>query len=472
MSTGIPISKPTAQFKKARASRDARFDGLFFVGVTTTGIYCRPICPAPTAKEENVEYYGQAWQAQEAGYRPCLRCRPDASPASPAWKGTDTSFYRALKLIDNGALEQQSLEQLAERLGMGSRYLRKLFQDKLGIAPLAYSHHRKCEFAKQLLQNSQLKISDVAMASGFGSLRQFNQHFKNYTKLTPRDVRRGKLSSQANELELPLYYRPPYNWSRLHDFLEHRLLHDVEWLDENHYGRRIQWEDTLGEFTAHHQADKHRFVIKLKLNRLDKLHHIVKNIRRVLDLDANSEAIFQHLQNSLGKESKLGKALIPGLRLPGIWNSFEAGVRAIIGQQITVVAARTQLGYLIKGCGQATGHNGFYFPTPKDIQGNALNCLKMPGARKESLRQLARYYALQTHDPAQQDIHDDDWLAIKGIGPWTVNYANMRGLSHPDIFISGDLGIKKAMDIYGEALDPSQCSPWQSYLNMQMWSNL
>lgn len=462
----------TVQFKQARASRDARFDGLFFVGVKTTGIYCRPICPAPTAKEENVEYFDQAWQAQDAGFRPCLRCRPDASPTSPAWQGTDTSFYRALKLIDDGALEHQSMDQLAERLGMGSRYLRKLFQQKLGIAPLAYYHHRQCEFAKQLLQNSQMKIADIALASGFGSLRQFNQHFKNYTNLTPKEIRRGKLSSQTSELELPLYYRPPYNWDRLRDFLQYRLLDEVEWLGPQHYGRRIQWDQTLGEFSAHHQADKHRFIIKLKLNRLDNLRHIVKNIRRVLDLDANSSAIDQHLKNSLGEHSQLASDLIPGLRLPGIWSCFEAGIRAIIGQQISVVAARTQLRNLIKGTGKKVTEEKFHFPAPLDLKTNSLDCLKMPGARKESLRQLAIYYHQQTPDPAQQDIQEAQWLAIKGIGPWTVNYAKMRGLSDPNIFISGDLGIKKAMENYGENLDPVQCSPWQSYLNMQMWSKL
>jgi AraC family transcriptional regulator of adaptative response / DNA-3-methyladenine glycosylase II len=459
-------------YQNARASRDARFDGLFFVGVITTGIYCRPICPAPTAHEKNVKYFDHAWQAQDAGLRPCLRCRPDASPASAAWAGTDTSFYRALKLIDDGALEDQSIEQLAERLGMGSRHLRKLFQQKLGIAPLTYHHHRQCEFAKQLLHNSSLKIADIALASGFGSVRQFNQHFKHYAGLTPTEVRGTQSNRQLKALELPLYYRPPYNWQQLHGFLQHRLLNEVEWLGPESYGRRIQWGASRGEFTATHQADKHRFIVHLTLNRLDDLRLIVKNIRRVLDLDADSQTIFKHLQNGLGEHSQFAKNLIPGLRLPGIWSSFEAGIRAIIGQQISVPAARTQLRNLIRGCGDPHSPDQYYFPSPASLYDNPIDYLKMPGARKDCLRALANYYRQQGHDPAQQDIQEQQWLAIKGIGPWTVNYAKMRGLSHPDIFISGDLGIKKALQRHGDKLEPSHCSPWQSYLNMQMWSTL
>lgn len=457
---------------QARLSRDARFDGLFFVAVKSTGIYCRPICPAPAAKESNVSYYPQAWEAQAAGFRPCLRCRPDASPGSPAWRGTDSSVKRAMDLIDQGALEQNSLPELAERLGIGDRYLRKLFQQQLGISPQAYCLFKRCDFAKQLLQNSQLTVTEIAHASGFGSLRQFNTQFKKYAQQTPsqlRSKRQGECSPGV--IELPLAFRPPYNWEQLQSFLSRRLLSEIEWIDEKSYGRSFEWGDSRGDFTVQFQPEKNRFWLTLRLNKTDALRPIVKNIRRVLDLDANTQAIETHLQNALGTKNKLGKNLCQGLRLPGIWSAYEAGIRAIIGQQISVTAATGQLKKLIQSYGQSypEKEGGYYlFPSPAALHENPLDALKMPGARKRTLASMGSLYL-------QEDCHQidsDTWLGTKGIGPWTLSYAQMRGVSDPDILLVGDLGIKKAFDKNDTPFDSEAAAPWRSYLNMQLWSFL
>lgn len=490
------------KYHRARTSRDARFDGLFFVAVKTTGIYCRPICPAPAAKEKNVAYYEQAWQAQDEGFRPCMRCRPDASPGSAAWIGTDASFKRAIKLIDDGALEHQSIEGLSERLGISDRYLRKLFQQNIGISPQAYDLLRRCEFAKQLLQNSRLSITDTALASGFGSLRQFNTQFKKYAQCTPSQLRKAASTTDKGKLHcitLPLAYRPPYNWQAIQGFLERRLLSEIEWIDDNHYGRSFHWLDSAGDFTVQHQAEHNRFMLSLYIDKLEHLRPVVKNIRRVLDLDANTALIESHLKSAIGSQQAFAKNLLPGLRLPGIWSPYEAGIRAIIGQQISVTAATGQLKRLIQNYGSdhQPGENNIppsqaafasrknkplraspelkkLFPTPKQLSDNTLDALKMPGARKQTISSLSEYYQQGAHDKffSEELINENEWLAIKGVGPWTLNYAKMRGESDPDVLLVGDLGIKKAMEKNQSTFDTDTLAPWRSYLNMQLWSAL
>ncbi|MDT8894618.1 AlkA N-terminal domain-containing protein [Halomonas sp. I1] len=446
-----------AQCRQARLARDARFDGRFVVAVTTTGIYCRPICPATPPHERNVRYFDSALAASQDGFRPWLRCRPDSAPDSPAWRGTHTTFERALRLIDEGVLRDGSLGALCDRLGVGERYLRQLFQQRLGVSPKAYALHRQCLFAKQLLHQTTLPITEVAYASGFRSLRRFNDAFRRHIGLAPRELRRHG-DDGVDGLTLMLAYRPPYAWRPLHDFHRQRAIDGLEWVGEHHYGRHIYWGHARGWFTAEHDPARHAFRVRLALDDLAVLAPVVRRIRRCLDLDADTETIEAHLDRVIP-----GLPLTEGLRLPGVWSPFEAGVRAILGQQVSIVAARRLVGTLVARLGEPT-ETGHHFPTPEDVAASELDFLRMPGARKATLQRFASWYAgaESGDDPLQ-------WTALKGIGPWTANYAAMRGTGHPDIWLDGDAGVRRALGRLG-GVDPASAAPWRSYLTLQLWS--
>lgn len=452
---------------KARMSRDARFDGQFFTAVKTTGIYCRSICPATAPKEANVIYFPSAHQAAQAGFRPCLRCRPDSAPHSAAWLGSQALLNRAIKLINNGALEEQSLAAFATYLGISDRYLRQLFVKHVGVAPKAYALYQQCLVAKQLLHQTNLPINQIAIACGFNSVRRFNDCFIQAIKLTPSEVRKSAAVSH-NELSLKFSYRPPYDWQSMHDFLLARLIPELETMDANSYGRTFTWKGTKGHFKATHQADKNAFTVQLQCDDLRQLRPVLQNIRRVLDLDTDTALIETHLTAQLPASFKLKT----GLRIPGIWSVFEAGIRAILGQQVSVQAAKNLVIQLVNNLGHSTADR-YYFPTPKSIINSDLAFIKMPGARKDSLRALAQHFI--NSDEAE---NPDTWLPIKGIGPWTVNYAKMRGQNDPDVFLAGDLGVDKAMKNSSEQstqkqpIDPELMAPWRSYLTFQLWSQL
>jgi len=449
-------------YKQARLSRDPRFDGLFFTAVKTTGIYCRSICPASPPKEENVDYYSSAAQAAAAGFRPCLRCRPDSAPHSAAWQGSQATLNRAVRLIRDGALEQQSMAELASYLGISDRYLRRLFKDQMGVSPKVYALYQQCLFAKQLLHQTTLPIGQIALASGFNSIRRFNDCFKQNIKVTPSDIRRKTADSVKEVLSLKLFYRPPYDWSGMHQFWQGRILPAIETLDDNSYQRSFEFNGQQGSFKATHQPEQHCFDVAIQLADLKDLRQLVNNIRRILDLDANTEAIESHLKACVPN----GFVISSGLRIPGIWDAFEAGIRAILGQQVSIQAARNLLNTLVENTGQQTA-GLTYFPTPRDLLKSDLACLKMPGSRKATLHRFANHM-IKSDTPE----NPDEWLAIKGIGPWTVNYIRMRGLSDPDVFLTGDSGIKNALRQFNlsEAdFDASAAAPWRSYLTFQLW---
>lgn len=447
---------------RARLSRDARFDGHFFTAVKTTGIYCRPVCPATPPRERNVRYFASAVEAAQAGYRPCLRCRPDSAPGSPAWKGVDTTLERALRLIDEGTLQEGSLVELSDRLGISDRYLRQLFQRRFGVSPKGYALYQQCLFAKQLLHQTRLPVTDVVYASGFRSIRRFNDCFRTQMGLSPSELRR-RTAPDAGGLTLQLAYRPPYAWQRVQAFLAQRLIDGMEWIGDDHYGRSFAWREARGHFTATHDPRRQRFLVALELDDLTAMKAVVATIRRVLDLDADTRAIEAHLAQAVP-----GLALVEGLRLPGIWSQFEAGIRAILGQQVSIGAARRLVQTLVDQLGEPlpgpSGGQRRCFPEPANVAASDLAFLKMPGARRETLRRLAQWHLDNddTRDASQ-------WLALKGIGQWTVDYARMRGASHPDIWLGGDLGVKKALGELGGAT-PTDASPWRSYLTFQLWN--
>ncbi|MBQ4812235.1 DNA-3-methyladenine glycosylase 2 family protein [Pseudoalteromonas luteoviolacea] len=469
--------------QKARLSRDARFDGKFFIAVKTTGIYCRTVCPAHPPKEENVEYFQSAMLAAQSGYRPCLRCRPDSAPDSPAWKGVGATLDRAIKLIDQGALQQNSLPELASRLGVSDRYLRKLFNQHLGVSPKTYALYQQCLFAKKLLHQTSLPITEVALASGFESVRRFNDCFKDQLKLTPTQMRKQR-EEASSKVVLRLFYRPPFNWQQMQQFLSARLIEGLEWITPHSYGRYFSWQGHQGLFNATHLEDKHCFEVEIQLDELKVLKPVVNNIRRILDLDADLVQIEQDLALALPRAFKLTQ----GLRLPGIWSLFEAGIRAILGQQVSVQAAKNLVHQLVHQLGEKAPE-GRYFPAPSAIANSDLQFLKMPDSRRQTLIRFAQYFC-DTNEPEVPD----DWLQLKGIGPWTVAYAKMRGQSDPDIFLGSDLGVIKALKAQTAApestiavspeaspepspepiptLTPDLASPWRSYLTFQLWSQL
>ena len=446
--------------REARLSNDRRFDGRFFVAVKSTGIYCRPICRVKTPKEENVHYYQTAIEASQQGYRPCLRCRPDSAPHSFAWKGVDTTLERAIHLLINSNDSINSMQEIATRLGITDRYLRKLFDTHLGISPKQFTLFHQCLFAKKLLHETSLPITQIAFNSGFKSVRRFNDCFKKTLQLTPSQVRRTR-SIKSKYLSLEFSYRPPYNWEYIRTFLARRAIPRMEWVDESSYGRTFDFKGVKGCFTATHIAEKCLFDVKLELTEIKELRAIVKNIRRILDLDVDTTTVEKRLL-SYFKDSN---EYLSGMRLPGIWDAYEAGIRAVLGQQISVTAARNHTINIVNTLGHCE-QNYHYFPSPKTLAHSALSFLKMPARRKDTLRQLALH--CDTH--SYGDIEAlDKWLEIKGIGPWTVDYAKMRGLSDPDIYLGSDLWIKKKG---GSLKDVESVSPWRSYLTLQLWNKI
>ncbi|CAH7266834.1 3-methyladenine DNA glycosylase [Vibrio chagasii] len=438
----------------ARYARDARFDGMFFTAVKTTGIFCRPICPATPPKEENVEYFSHQAQALKAGYRPCLRCRPDSAPFSPAWKGVETTFLRAMQLIDNGALGSGSITDLAERLGISDRYLRTLFDTYIGVSPKQYSLYSQLMFAKQLLHTSSMSITDVGFASGFNSTRRFNDAFQKELKLSPSQIRRVKPDdSLSNHVQLT--FHGPLDWSHLLDFYRRRMIEGIEEVGEDYYQRTVKVNGSKGWFKATLVKDN-SLDIEFELDDINQLRSLIAHIRRMFDLDvdiAKVEAFFATIDTNLVARS--------GIRIPGVWSAWEAGVRAILGQQVSVTAAIGQLNLLVRELSGADEET--YFPTPKQIAEADLSFLRMPGSRKETLKRFAEYMV------DNQAEHPSKWIDLKGIGPWTIQYALLRGLSEPNHLLVGDLVVKKFIE-HRPAINIESVSPWGSYATFHCWN--
>lgn len=450
--------------RRARLARDRRFDGEFFLAVKTTGIYCRPICPARQPAEKNVSYFRLATQAAAAGYRPCLRCRPESAPGSPAWEGTSTTVKRALKLIQEGALTDSNLADLAERLGIGERYLRKLFQSELGVSPQSIALNQRLLFAKKLLAETALPLTEVAFAAGFGSVRRFNSAVKAHFGLTPGDLRGRKVVAPSAHINLQLHYRPPYDWGGVVNFLSHHAIEGVEAVSDDRYRRNFQTAAGPGSLEISPMPDKHALQLKLQLPDNSLLMALVVQLRRMFDLDANPDEIAAQLQSDpviapLSRRS-------PGARSPGHWSLYESAVRAIVGQQVSTVAARTVLSRLARACS-----NGevVTFPAAADIAALPDEHFPMPSRRRETLRTLCHQFA------GREDALDLDALsALKGVGPWTVGMVAVRGAGDPDVFPTGDLGLERTWsNLPGSAGKLNDAAehwrPWRSYAANLLW---
>ncbi|WP_100642555.1 DNA-3-methyladenine glycosylase 2 family protein [Alteromonas facilis] len=443
------------QFQKARLSRDPRFDGLFFVGVKTTGIFCRPICPANLPLEKNVEYFDSQQQAIQSGLRPCLRCRPDSAPGSWAWKGVNTTLERGLRLLHEHP--HLSISDIATKLGISERYLHQLLVQHMALSPKQFKLYSQLMSAKQLLHQTQLSVEDIACAVGFNSSRSLQQHMKSKLDISPSQIRKRKNVPSKNSVTLTLHYRPPYNWEWVRDFLAARAINAIEHVDTCSYSRSFHCEtdEELSFFKATHDPTECAFHVELSLTRISALLPVIANIRRVLDLDANPSVVNQGLSAS-GMPSQL---IDEGIRLPGAWSPFEAACRAVLGQQVSVRSAIKQLNNIITHL--SSSDSLATFPTPQQMTNIDNDVLRMPQARKSALKAIAQAF-VETPSPAPEVL-----LGLKGIGPWTVNYIKLRGYSEPNILLSNDLIV--ARQIQKLKLQPAQSSPWGSYLTMQLW---
>src|SRR5690242_7733919 len=378
---------------RARLAQDPRFDGRFFIGVTSTGIYCRPICPAPTAKQRNVRYFPSAAAAAEAGFRPCLRCRPEAAPGTPAWLGTSATVRRGLRLIHEGALDRESVEALATRLGIGPRHLHRLFVQHLGASPLAVAQTRRLHFAKRLIDDTHLSMTDIALASGFGSLRRFNDAFRNTYGRAPRDLRREKRGDGAvdDALRLKLAYRPPYDWAAIRDFLAARAVPGVERVHAGSYVRSVSVGDKAGWIEVHPVPKADALELAVHGLGAESLFVVVSRVRQMFDLAADPADVRAVLKRDRLLAPMLRRR--PGLRVPGAWDAYEIAVRAVLGQQVSVAAARTFATRIVDAHGTplASGAEGVthLFPSPAVLAEADLGDIGLTVARAMTLNALA-----------------------------------------------------------------------------------
>jgi AraC family transcriptional regulator of adaptative response / DNA-3-methyladenine glycosylase II len=456
--------------RQARLSRDPRFDGEFFFGVSSTGIYCRPICPARAPAEKNVAYFLRAAQAAQAGYRPCLRCRPESAPNSPAWRGTSVTVQRALKLIQSGALNQGTLGEFSARLGVGERYLRKLFQRELGVSPLGVALNQRLLFAKKLLAETDLPMTEVAYAAGFSSIRRFNSAVREHFRLAPGDIRKrgNEASSDSSDIQLTLSYRPPYDWPGVLDFFKRHEITGVERVSSHQYQRAINLAGETGQMRVSHCPQRNALSLSLHLSDYSQLMPLIARVRTMFDLDANPDAIASHL----GKDSLLQPLLdrFPGVRSPGYWSFYEAAFRAIVGQQVSTAAARTVCARIAEAA--AGDQSTILFPEPDRVAALPGTAFSMPGRRRDTLRALCA--AMSGEEP----LGLEELAQLRGVGPWTLAMVAMRGAGDPDVLPNRDLGLEQAWRaMAGDKIElqthaAAHWRPWRSYAANLLWRSL
>lgn len=462
-------------------SRDARFDGRFFIGVVTTRIYCRPICPVPIAKKNNVVWLASAAAAEADGFRPCRRCRPQAAPGTPAWLGSSAVVSRALRLISEGALDDSNVDRLAERLGIGSRQLRRLFVQHLGAPPLKIATTRRIHFAQNLIEETNLPITNIAMSSGFSSIRQFNHAVHTTVGKSPTEIRRlrGNLEDPPprDGLIVRLPYRPPFSWSEALTFLRPKLIPGVEIIEAETYRRTIEVEGMVGTIAVWQDAHSPQLVVQIDLPRYDCLMELVERVRRIFDLGADPVQIASHLERDPQFRPLLDSS--PGLRVPGAWDGFELSVAAILGQQLTARGPRGNssmkrfmqiFGRPIKTSILGLTH---LFPRPQDLSESELATAGISDSHAETVRALARAVCKKklTFDASKTlDETISRLCAVRGINEPTAHYIAMRVFSEPDAFPSADLELRRILSDRRRLASPTETlsrteawRPWRAY---------
>jgi AraC family transcriptional regulator, regulatory protein of adaptative response / DNA-3-methyladenine glycosylase II len=463
---------------RARAAKDPRFDGLFFTAVRSTRIYCRPVCPAPTPKQSNVLYFPTAAAAANAGYRPCLRCRPELSPGV-IWGGEDT-VDRALSLIIDGALEEGSVETLAKKVGVSGRQLRRLFLQHSGATPIAVHTTRRLLLAKQLLTETALPVTQVAFASGFQSVRRFNAAFTEGCGMAPSAIRRLRTETPVGALKLRLAYRPPLDFPLMLSFFAKRVMPGIERVNAHSYERVLGPVDATTWIRVSQNKSKPELSLEIVNVDPKNIPNIVRRVRRLFDLDADVSAVHSVLAED--RMLATGIERRPGLRVPGGWDGFEVAVRAVLGQQISVAGATTLAQRLVRDYGglRIDGPAGLdrCFPNPESLVDAPLEKLGLPKARANTLRSLAGAVLdgrVSFHAGQRLDEFVSSFVALPGIGVWTAQYVAMRALSHPDAFPAGDLvlqqflGQGKRLGIRETESRSQVWRPWRAYAVLHLW---
>lgn len=470
---------------QALLCRDRRFDGRFFIGVRTTGVYCRPVCPAPSPKFGNIEFFPCAAAAEEAGFRPCLRCRPETAPGTPAWDGTSATVRRALRLIAGGSLEGNDISALANRLGVGDRHLRRLFITHLGVGPAAVARTQRVHLARRLVDETSLPMTRIAFAAGFSSVRQFNDTFRACFGQAPSALRKqpGKRSSSpSGPLRVRLSYRPPFDFAGILKFLALRGTPGVERVDAETYARTFRLGEASGTVLVEHRRDKHLLELSIHSAAIRHLGELIERVRCLFDLYADPAAVSRDLSCD-PLLAPLVRAR-PGLRLPGGWDFFELATRAILGQQVSVRAATTMAGRLTQAFGQpilpASDGLTHLFPTPAALADADLAAIGLTKQRAASLRGLAEATANGDLDPATlTDLPAtiERLCRLRGIGPWTAGYIAMRALGEANALPAGDLELRKVLGTGGALASPSEVArraekwrPWRAYAVIHLWA--
>ena len=473
-------------------AKDPRFDGRLFVGVSSTGIYCRPICPAKMPKLENCTFYATAAEAEQAGFRPCLICRPELAPGSAPADAASSIARRAARLLEERCGSEHTLEEAAGRLGCTDRHLRRVFKAEYGVSPVRYLQTCRLLLAKNLLTDTKLPVIDVAMAAGFGSLRRFNDLFKKQYHLAPSALRRKAAAAKEAEssVTLTLGYRPPYQWEKMLDFLALRAIPGVETVRDGEYLRTVRFEtgggrEICGWIRVGHLPEKNALTVTIDIALLPVLTQILARVRHLFDLYCDPDTVYE----TLAPMNDIHPGLCAlGARVPGSFEPFEMAVRAVLGQQITVKGARTLAARLVTAYGTPiqTGIEGLThaFPTPRNILAldgpisDRLGPLGITRARSNTILELAR--SIEQNDvnfnfETQPETEVKKLMKIPGIGIWTAQYIAMRAMGWTDAFLHTDYGVKKALEprTSKEILDLAEAwRPWRSYATINLWNYL
>jgi AraC family transcriptional regulator of adaptative response / DNA-3-methyladenine glycosylase II len=465
---------------RARLARDARFDGKFFIGVLTTRIYCRPICRARTSKECNVRYFPTAAAAAEAGFRPCLRCRPECSPGTHAWVGTRNTVSRALQLISERGLEDGGVEALSERLGIGSRHLRRLFLRHLGATPSAVAQTGRLHFAKKLIDETNLPMMQVAVSSGFGCVRRFNEAIRSVYHRTPTQIRglapRAPDQPQHHYL-FHLHYRPPYNWKRVLQFLAARVAPGVEAVDNNTYSRTFSMNGTPGGFSVSLEPEKNALAVRVQFADPRSLFFTIERIRAMFDLNADWATIAKTLSSDPAL-SRLAESE-EGLRVPGCWSAFELITRTILEQHVTAERASALTSQLVKSFGQpfsAAAKLTHLFPTPGSLAAD-LATSGIPWAKANTISTFARAVCegrIKLEGVPVSDAFLRQLCEIPGIDATAAQWVAMRALRDPDAFPAADPVLRRiagARTTRELELRSEAWRPWRAYAANLLWLN-
>ncbi len=485
--------------QSARLSRDARFDGKFYTAVLTTGIFCRPVCPARPPNPENVRYYQSAELAQNSGFRPCKRCFPELAPAPLLPE-------KIKRIVQSYYENNNSVSQCAKHQQISERQLQRLFVQYYGLAPSEFFHQQRLLQARKLLTTTNLSMTNIAYAAGFNSVRRFNEVIKSAYGVTPSEIRGEKSTEHGSEIRdrlntsiatnrvtILLPYRPPFDWPLMLSFFRFRQISNIEKVTETEYCRSFTLENCHGWFKVSQSADKpsyktkHALQLTVSMNDFSYLNQVITRVRKMFDLDADMSLIHQHLSSHPVLNTVI--AQYPGLRLPGCWNVFEFSIRAILGQQISVKAATTLAQRIAEkyGCTLDQSQSPYtemtkHFPTPEQLKQVNYSDIGLTQSRLATLQRWVDFY-LATPNVFEKSENietlEKTLTQLKGIGPWTVNYIAMRGLSDPDAFPSADLGIIKALTVNGERPNnkailatAQQWRPWRAYAAIYLWQSL